>query len=123
MKAGFTIHEIIRGNLRHAPSSVILDLADAEYEELITLGAIREASEDEVALASPVPVAAVTEAVKVPEVDKKAELLARAEELGLKVRKNASEDVLLAAIHEAEAAAAKAEGTADPETTEPDLLT
>lgn len=52
MKAAYALHEIVLGkDDRKSPGSVLLDLDEDTYAELEALGAIREATDDETAIA------------------------------------------------------------------------
>lgn len=118
MTTAFAIHAIHQNGEVKAPGS-ILDLTEAEFAELEALGAVRAANEDEVALAALLAPQAEEPAAPT-KVDPMDALRERAEALGIKVRKNATEESLLKAITEAEKAQATADGQADPDET--DLL-
>jgi hypothetical protein len=114
MTAYYALHQIVTKDGVKDPGSVLI-LDDAS--ELLALGAVREATDEEAALASLLaPVE--TEPVKQEAPSKRDELLARATELGLKPRANATEESLLKLVQDAEATADKADGKVDPDVTD-----
>lgn len=108
MKSAYMIHEVVLNGNRLSPNSIALDLSDETFAELEALGAAREATDDEVLLASP----AIEPLAVDPKVAAKAEKAAA---------KKAKEEAEAAAKAAEEAAAAAKDG--DPDVTDnADLL-
>lgn len=101
MKTAYAIHELVLDTDRISPNSVI-ELDDKTFAELDAMGAVREATADEAAIAGLTAKPAASTAAQAPATKKTA-----AEK---KAEKKAEED--------AAAAAKKAEEEADPDVTE-----
>ena len=103
MKTAFTLHQIERKEGPLEPGSVA-EFEDKQFDELLALGAIREPSDDERALAElgkPKAAAAATDDLN--------PLHTEAEALGIKFSAKISDEKLQERIDEAKAAKAKAD--------------
>lgn len=100
MKPGFTIHEVQIGSKVIAPG-VVAEFEDDVYADMIALGAVKEPTEDQLALHEALKPEAKDEE-KSPE---REALEVRAKEVGAKFQANTSDDVLKERIAKAEAKA------------------
>lgn len=111
MKSAYALHELVFGKEdRRAPGSVITDVPEKTYAELELLGAIREATEDEVTLSGQ-PFAADAEPAAAAEVKPEVKPEAPAKPK-TKAEKKAEADAAAAAAKAEADAAAKAEADA-----------
>jgi hypothetical protein len=117
-KLAFTLHAITSGKTSHRPGHVV-EIDSGDFEDFIELGAVREPTDDELALyeqgkpkqAAKVAVEPAGEPEAAGELDpaplRRETLEAEAKELGVKFQKNTSDDKLAERIAEAKAETAE----------------
>ena len=113
MKTAYTIHELVLGGERVSPNSVV-ELEEKVFAELEALGAVREATEDEAAIAGlgekkAAAAGPATTTTRPTAAEKKAAAAAK------KAEEEAAAAAAAAKKSEDEASAAAAAGATDPD--------